>query len=173
MERDILKDFDAIYNIMDASFPDSEMRTYDGQKELLKNKRYYIKTNKSEEGKIQGFLAYWKLSNCTFLEHLAVSESARGKGIGGKLIEDAFKENEGNVFFEVEPATDDFSKKRIKFYQKRGAHLNEFYYEQPSLRPTEDAQRLFIMSYPNPISEEDFKKYKNEIYKNVYNIDTE
>lgn len=163
-------EFDEIYSIMDEAFPGSEMRTYEGQKALLSNKKYYIKMKKDAEGKILGFLAYWKLDNCTFLEHLAVDKSARGRGIGGKLIEEAFAENKNNIFFEVEPATDKISTKRIKFYQKRGAQLNEFYYEQPSLRQNESAQRLLIMSYPNPISEADFLPYKKEIYAHVYGI---
>lgn len=163
-------EFNEIYDIMEDSFPSSEMRTYNGQKDLLKNGRYHIKVKKNEKEKVIGFLAYWKLDNCTFLEHLAVLKSMRGNGIGGKLIEEAFRENKNNIFFEVEPPTDEITAKRIRFYQKRGAYLNEFYYEQPSLRSTEKAQRLLIMSYPKPINELDFIKYKKEIYKHVYNI---
>ena len=149
---------------MESSFPSSEMRTYDGQKLLLNNGLYHINIQTDDKDVIIGFLAYWDLSNCMFLEHLAVDKKARGKGIGGKLIDQVFKESKKNVFFEVEPPVDEISRRRVKFYQKRGAHLNEFYYEQPALRENEKAQHLMIMSYPNSIDENSFNKYKKEIY---------
>ena len=162
--------FDSIYRIMEDSFPSSEMRTYDGQKLLLNNAFYHINVQTDDKDAIIGFLAYWDLSNCVFIEHLAVDKNSRGKGIGGKLIDQIFKESKKDIFFEVEPPADEISCKRVKFYQKKGAHLNEFYYEQPALRKTEKAQRLMIMSYPNPIDKDSFTKYKEEIYEHVYNI---
>lgn len=162
--------FDSIYRIMEDSFPSSEMRTYDGQKLLLNNDFYHINVQTDDNGAVIGFLAYWDLSNCIFIEHLAVDKKSRGKGIGGKLVDQIFKESKKDIFFEVEPPVDEISHRRVKFYQKKGAHLNEFYYEQPALRETERAQRLMIMSYPNPIDGDSFKKYKEEIYEHVYNI---
>ena len=35
-------DFDRIFEIMDSSFPNSEMRTYKEQKKLLDNELYHI-----------------------------------------------------------------------------------------------------------------------------------
>ena len=55
--------FDEIFEIMDESFPNNEMRTYEAQKELLDNDKYNIYVKKNETGSIIGFLAYWKLKN--------------------------------------------------------------------------------------------------------------
>lgn len=162
--------FDSIYRIMEDSFPSSEMRTYDGQKSLLNNDFYHINVQTDDKDAVMGFLAYWDLSNCVFIEHLAVDENSRGKGIGGKLVDQIFKESKKAIFFEVEPPVDEISRRRVKFYEKKGAHLNGFYYEQPALRENEKAQHLMIMSYPNPIDGDSFNKYKEEIYKHVYNV---
>lgn len=163
-------DFDKVFEIMDEAFPNNEMRTYEDQKKLLDNDKYNIYAHYDENNEIIGFLAYWNLNNCVFLEHLAVSKNLRGKGTGAKIILDHIKNSTLPVFLEAEPPITDIAKRRINFYKRLGFHLNEFYYEQPSLRKNENAQRLMIMSYPDAISEEDFIKYKNEIYRDVYGL---
>ncbi len=162
-------DFDAIFKIMDESFPDSEMRTYEGQKKLLENEKYHIHEEFDENGALVGFLAYWKLANCVFFEHLAVSSACRGHGIGKNILLRNMKNAKLPIFLEVEPPETDVAKRRIAFYERLGFHLNDFYYEQPPLRKNQLAQRLLIMSNPKPISAEKFAKYKKEIYTNVYN----
>lgn len=162
--------FDEVYKIMDEAFPDSEMRTYNDQRELLKNEKYHIYEEHDEKGNLVGFLAYWKLDNCTFFEHLAVSSKLRGKGLGKNIILKNIKNVKLPIFFEVELPTTVNAKRRIAFYERLGCHLNNFYYEQPPLRKNEKVQQLLIMSYPNPISDKAFAKYKKEIYTNVYKI---
>ena len=161
--------FDAIFKIMDEAFPDSEMRTYEGQKMLLKNEKYSIHEEFDENGAIVGFLAYWMLDSCVFFEHLAVSSKLRGQGIGKNILLKNIKGAKLPIFLEVEPPETDLAKRRIAFYEKLGFHLSDFYYEQPPLRENQLAQRLLIMSYPEPIAAEKFAKYKKEIYTNVYN----
>lgn len=163
--------FDEIFKIMDESFPNSEIRTYEEQKKLLNNDKYNIYIENDNSGAIVGFLAYWILKNCIFFEHLAVSKNSRGKGIGTKIIEFNLK-NLKNIrefiFLEVEPPISEISKKRINFYKRLGFNLNKFFYEQPSLRKTEKSQHLLIMSYPTLIDEKTFIDYKREIYDNIY-----
>ena len=161
--------FEKIYEIMDASFPDSEMRTYLGQKGLLKNDRYKVFTKKNENNEIVAFISVWNLPSCTFLEHFAVSEQLRGNGIGSKFFSEVIEQCEGIIFLEVEPPVDTITKKRIKFYERFGFILNDFYYTQPPLRQEFGHMELKVMSYPRAFSEDEFSKYKDEIYKYVYN----
>ena len=164
-------DFDRIFEIMDSSFPNSEMRTYKEQKKLLDNELYHINIEVDEENKILGFLAYWDLPSCIFLEHIAVLKEKRNKGIGKKFLNDIINNSRKKIFLEAEPPVCEISKRRINYYKRFGFKLNEFFYEQPSLRESEGAQRLMIMSYPDPVNEEQFLKYKKDIFKNVYKID--
>lgn len=161
--------FDAMFKIMDEAFPDSELRTYEGQKMLLKNEKYHIHEELDENGTLVGFLAYWKLASCVFFEHLAVSLKFRGQGIGKNILLKNIKDARLPIFLEVEPPETELAKRRIAFYERLGFCLNDFYYEQPPLRENQLAQQLLIMSYPEPISAEKFAKYKKEIYTNVYN----
>ncbi len=165
--------FDEIFKIMDESFPNNEMRTYEGQKNLLNNDKYHVSVENNNNGALVGFLAYWILKNCVFFEHLAVSKNFRGKGIGTKIIKNNLKnlkDIKKFIFLEVEPPDSEISKKRINFYKRLGFNLNKFYYEQPPLRKTEKAQHLLIMSYPTLIDEKTFVDYKREIYDNIYGV---
>ncbi len=160
--------FDEIFEIMDEAFPNSEMRTYEEQKKLLDNDKYNIYVKKNESGLVVGFLAYWTLESCTFFEHLAVSKKFRGNGIGKQIILENAENFKKPIFFEIEPPNTEIAKRRIDFYKRLGFKLNNFYYEQPALRKNEKPQQLLIMSYPEPISEQNFVEYKKEIYSNVY-----
>ena len=161
--------FEAIFKIMDEAFPDGEMRTYKGQKKLLENEKYHIHEELDEYGDLVGFLAYWTLDSCVFFEHLAVSSKLRGQGIGKNILLKNIKDARLPIFLEVEPPETELAKRRIAFYERLGFCLNDFYYEQPPLRGNQTAQKLLIMSYPEPIAAEKFAKYKKEIYTNVYN----
>ena len=160
--------FDEIFQIMAEAFPSSEIRTYEGQKKLLENDRYHMDIKYAEDGTIIGFLAYWDLPSCTFFEHLAVAKNFRGQGIGKQIILEKAKNVKMPVFFEVELPNSEIAQRRINFYKRIGFILNDFHYEQPALRPNESPQPLLIMSYPDPIDEQNFIKYKREIYNNVY-----
>lgn len=160
--------FDEIFKIMDESFPNNEIRTYEAQKKLLDNDKYNIYVKKNESDSIIGFLAYWNLKNCTFFEHLAVSKKFRGNGVGKEIILENAKNVKKPIFFEVELPNTDIAQRRINFYKRLGFNLNEFYYEQPALRKNEKPQQMLIMSYPEPIDEQNFVDYKKEIYDNVY-----
>lgn len=159
--------FDEIFKIMDEAFPDSEMRAYECQKRLLQNEKYHI-YEELDDGRLVGFLAYWTLNGCVFFEHLAVSSACRGQGIGKNILLKNIKDIKLPIFLEVEPPETDIAKRRIAFYERLGFCLNDFYYEQPPLRKNQTVQQLLIMSYPAPISTEEFAKYKKEIYTNVY-----
>lgn len=161
--------FDDVFRIMDESFPDNEMRSYHDQKKLLQNKRYQIYKEYDKTGDLIGFLAYWVLDNCVFFEHLAVQEQYRSHGLGKKILLKNLENIDVPVFLEVELPKNDMAKRRISFYERLGFKLNDFFYEQPSLRENEKPQQLLIMSYPEAFLEDAFEKFKKEIYTNVYN----
>lgn len=160
--------FDEIFQIMAEAFPSSEIRTYEGQKKLLENDRYHMDIKYAEDGTIIGFLAYWDLPSCTFFEHLAVAKNFRGRGLYRQLLFENIEKFKKPFIFEVEIPETKKAQQRINFYKRMGLFLNDFHYEQPALRPNESPQPLLIMSYPDPIDEQNFIKYKSEIYNNVY-----
>lgn len=160
------KDFETIYEIMDFSFPNTEMRSKDNQKKLFNNEKYNVVMDENKKG----FIAYWNFDQFIFLEHFAVSFSARGEGHGEKMLKAFMQELKLPSFLEVEPPENEITKRRISFYERMGFKLNDFQYAQPSMRENEPSIELKIMSYKESIPESLFNKYKIKLYNEVYGV---
>jgi hypothetical protein len=155
-------EFDEVYDLMVTSFPSSERRSYEDQKALLEKHNYEIETNRNDNGELLSFMAIWQLNTSHFIEHLAVSPLSRVEGLGGK--------SEKPVLLEVEHPETEIAKKRIQFYERLGFHLNTHDYVQPPIQAGEEPLPLHIMSYPNPISAEEFKIFKDDIFSELYAV---
>lgn len=164
--------FDEIFAIMEASFPTSEIRTYEGQQELLDVPHYRLITEVNAEGKIIAFIACWEFPGFRFVEHIAVDPSIRGGGIGKKLMEEYIRQSGKPVLLEVESPLGEMEQRRIGFYERLGFHLNPYAYVQPPLREENADLPLQIMTYPNPVDEEQFNLYREILYTEVYKVTT-
>lgn len=162
--------FDEIYKIMESSFPTSEFRTYDGQRALLSSPYYRVLAETDPNNKTIAFLASWEFTSFRFVEHFAVDPSLRGGGTGGKLLNKYINQSRIPVRLEVEPPESDFAKRRIGFYERLGFHLNTFEYVQPPLREGQALLPLNIMSYPEPLTEEEFCHFRETVYSEVYKL---
>ncbi|WP_316245760.1 GNAT family N-acetyltransferase [Paenibacillus senegalimassiliensis] len=163
--------FERVYAIMEASFPPSERRTYDGQAELLANAYYRLMTKENQAGQLIAFLAAWEFQEFRFVEHLATEPSARGGGIGKQLMNELLGQADTPVLLEVELPNTEWAQRRIGFYQRLGFYLNEFNYVQPPLQPGEGPVPLKIMSFPHPLSADEFNHAKAVIHREVYRVD--
>ncbi len=165
--------FEEIYSIYKESFPENERRTREGQKKVLENPRYRLRAME-EDGEILAFLGYWNLDSCVFVEHLATTERCRGKGYGKQLVKEVIREAKSPLFLEIEPVTEKkpMTGRRAEFYKRLGFHPNSFLYLQMPLKPLDSPVRLWIMSHGRPVTEEEFKPYKEEIYEKVYGFFT-
>lgn len=164
------KDFDSFFNILDNSFPQNERRDYPSQKALLSVGKYRPFVFK-ENDEVLALMATWEFADFAYVEHLAVDNKLRGKGVGTELIKNYLNKCDKKVFLEVEPPNCETSKKRVSFYEKLGFCFNDFYYLQQPLNPGDSPFRLNIMSYPESIGEKEFDKYKKDIYKDVYGVE--
>lgn len=166
----INKEFDKVFAIMDEAFPPEEFRTYEGQLALLENPYYWLRLERDDQNRLIAFLASWEFEEFRYVEHLAVSRQARGSGIGGSMMQRFLQESVCPVILEVEPPTDDISRRRIGFYQRLGFQLNEFEYMQPPLRKGHGFYPLYVMSYPCSVSMAEFEPMKKTIYREVYGV---
>ncbi|RXZ80568.1 GNAT family N-acetyltransferase [Paenibacillaceae bacterium] len=162
------KKFDEVFRIMEASFPRCERRSYEGQQELLDNPHYRLLTEKDAEGKVIAFLAGWEFANFRFIEHIAVDRAIRGGGLGSKLMNKYCRESDKPVLLEVELPDDEMAQRRIGFYERLGFHLNDFDYIQPPLQAGEPEIPLLIMTSPERITAEQFRTYREVLYREVY-----
>ena len=163
-----LKEFDEVFKIMDNSFPNTEMRTYEGQKKLLLENIYSIDVERNNEDKIIGFIAHWELTDFSYTEHFAVEKNQRGNNIGAKMLNEFCKNQKRPVVLEVEYPEDDFSIRRIGFYERNNFTMNEHKYVQPPTREGNPFVPLKIMSIPRKITENEFKTLNNDLYNIVY-----
>ncbi len=163
---------DAVFELMEQSFPTDEYRNEAEQKALFDKKEYrvYGLTEKDNNEKIVGFIAMWQFDDFAYLENFAVSEHARNGGIGGKMLDELCKALACPVCLEVEPPKSEITRRRIGFYERHGFFLNDYHYIQPALSKGKNSMPLKIMTLGGKVNEAQFEKIKSVLYKNVYNI---
>lgn len=169
-EQLAIEDFDSMFELMTQAFPPSERRSREDAFHLMAHNPCYRVIGSKDESGVSAFLAYWQFDECVFIDHLAVHERLRGKGIGSLLLQSFLKDVKSIVVLEVEPPEDETARKRIRFYERLGFHLNDFPYIQPSMQAGQPEIPLFIMSYPEPVSQSDFEAMRKRIFKNCYKV---
>lgn len=163
------QDFDAVWAIMEESFPVDERRPYEAQKALLTEKEYFKTLVVKGQGEIQSFMTVYELDSLVFLEHFAVSPKYRNWGLGAKMLAELLASADKPVCLEVELPDTDLALRRIGFYERNGFYLNEFPYIQPPLAEGQKEVPLCVMSSGRALNQAEFTKIKQEIYKIVYN----
>ncbi|AWB45209.1 GNAT family N-acetyltransferase [Paenibacillus sp. CAA11] len=164
--------FNEVYKLMECSFPESEIRTLEGQRALLSHPDYQLITRRTaDEGQLVGMMGVWRLGTFRFLEHFAVDPASRGEGTGKQMLQALLQDKPLPVLLEVEPPSGGMTLRRIGFYERLGFHLLPFEYSQPPLRIGQPYLPLCIMSYPAPLTESEFEEYRRIIYREVYQID--
>ncbi|CAN7646085.1 GNAT family N-acetyltransferase [Paenibacillus sp. LjRoot56] len=160
--------FEEVFELMEAAFPVTEIRTYEGQRALLSHPNYSIDVERDAQGQLLGFLASWSFSTFRFVEHIAVGAATRGGGIGKRMLTTYMSSASTPIVLEVEPPTASDATRRIEFYKRCGFHLNLFPYAQPPLREGQLTLPLNIMSYPSPMTEKEFNPCKHILFTEVY-----
>lgn len=121
------------------AFPPEERRDVRSWKNLIANDGTVFRALRivRPEQNFLGFLTYWDLEKFFYVEHFAVSVSARGGGIGGLAL-DLLLATAGHKPFvlEVEPPATEEARRRIAFYERHGFKLSSLPYRQPPYDPT-------------------------------------
>ncbi len=162
-------EFDAVYAILEESFPPDERRPYSLQKQLLDRDDYQILVLRDEDSRsICAIMAVYTLEHFIFLEHFAVHAKCRSQGLGAMLLQELIRRTDKPVCLEAEPPAANLAARRIRFYERNGFFLNPYPYRQPSLAPGQGAVPLQIMSSSGILSWEEFQAVKDTLYRQVY-----
>lgn len=163
------EDFDSVFQIVEASFPKDEYRTYDEQKALLDNSAYevYILRD-SDDHAIKAFIAVWEFDSFAFIEHFAVNPKYRNRGIGSEFLREMVRMLGKMVCLEVEPPDNGIASRRIGFYERNNFFLNKYPYTQPPISAGRSAVPLLIMTYGRYIDRLEFADIKGELFAQVY-----
>ncbi len=167
IEQAGVESFDKIYEIMEYSFPEGELRSREGQRKLFSDGAYRMAVMR-RGGEIGAFIAYWQLEHAVFLEHFAVRKELRGAGLGGNFLDQLLSGFEGMIVLEVEPPLSDIAARRIKFYERHGLVLNGYPYTQPPLKHGGKPQELMIMSRGRALDEAQFERLSRQIHAVAY-----
>lgn len=159
--------FEQVYTLMQTAFPPTERRTYDGQLALFANPYYQMRVQ-TEENTVAAIMAVWEFPAFRFVEHIAVSPSLRGQGLGGQWIDDYVTAASKPVILEVEPPDTQIAARRIGFYQRHGFHACAFPYQQPSMQTGQPSIPLLIMQSGAPLTKLEFAQVRDTLYSEVY-----
>jgi len=161
--------FSDICQLYESAFPPDERRDLERQKALFARSEYRLFAA-VDGGELVGLLSLWEFSDFVFMEHLAVDEKLRGKGIGTFIMNEYMKACGKRILLEVEPPRTRVQKKRVAFYQKLGFVLNPYPYIQPPYGPEKNPVPMFIMSHPAALDESGFSDARRKIHAVVYGL---
>ncbi|OAD45111.1 GNAT family N-acetyltransferase [Polaribacter atrinae] len=161
--------FKEAWRLYEDAFPIEERRFIEDQSLVLENEMYHFEVL-IEKKQFMGFILWWDLDTCRYIDHFATATKHRNKGLG-KLVLNIFIDKEDKpIILEVELPTCKLNERRIKFYEKVGFKLNLHSYKMPPLRKDQSALQLLLMTYPSSISKKDTdlfaQKYHPIIFKN-------
>lgn len=162
------QEFNSAYQLLHQAFPPIEHREEPDQRALLRRPEYTMFVRTDEQGEVDALLAAWEMERVRFVEHFAVRDSLRGKGLGAKILQEYLSSSSKPVVLEVEPPETPIAIRRIEFYRRQGLLLNEYPYEQPPLREGMPNCPLLLMSWPQPLSAQEFQIARQSLYQTVY-----
>ncbi len=162
--------FPQVYEIMEESFPKEERRSYEDQLALLQKDEYRLYGICDSRGELMGFLAVWELPQILFIEHFAVRECYRNRGIGSEALQSLLARYFLHACLEVEMPQNLITERRITFYEGCGFTLNHFPYKQPSLGRGREPVDLKIMTTGGPLTQQGFEALRDLLYKRVYGL---
>lgn len=168
-----IEEFPNVYHLMGLSFPDSEIRSYEGALLLFEKPNYEVLITRDHKGNIGGFIAQWHFEKYLFIEHTAVHPNSRNEGLGTRMLSEYLYHADKPVYIEVEREETQQAKRRVKFYQRLGFFSTPFGYVQPTYKNLYEKVHLNIMTYPYLIKTREFLDFKKEIFLEVYNQRTE
>ncbi|MDO5398505.1 MAG: GNAT family N-acetyltransferase [bacterium] len=162
-----IKDFYRVFDIMEQSFPPDERRPKAEQLALLNNPAHSIYILQTD-GDTAAFITVWQFDSFAFIEHFAVHPDRRCGGTGSFMLSKIIPHLGVRVCLEAEPPLTEIAERRIGFYERNGFTLNKYPYIQPPISKGKAPVPLMIMTTGGGISESEFDKIRDVIYREVY-----
>ena len=123
--------YEAAKQLYESSFPREERRSDPQHRRALADEAFHSLALSDERG-LAAILYYWQHPDFTFIEHLAVCPERRGCGIGHRVLRMAAEQLSPDrpVILEIEPAVDERTRRRLRFYESCGYRRLPDYHEQ-------------------------------------------
>jgi ribosomal protein S18 acetylase RimI-like enzyme len=165
-ENDSLNQLFPLYT---EAFPPEERRDIDQLKYLIENQPKIHFNIIEEAGELCGLFVYWDFDSFRYLEYFAIFPEKRNRKIGKQVLDYMAQHLKGSFIFEVEPAVNEITTKRISYYRRNGYEILEKDYVQPSYRQnSEEGVPLWIMGNLEATQPHLLKEYIQTVKKEVY-----
>lgn len=164
------KNYPFVENLLHASFPETERRDDEGQRNNTDYNSKFSCYLITDEDTLVGMLTLWQLDGFHYAEHLATSPEVRNRGYGKQIMEKVKEIVPDILVLEVEEPEDELSIRRIKFYQRCGLALCNKPYIQPPYRKGGEELPLKLMFYGTDNIDSQFEKIRKNIYREVYGV---
>lgn len=162
-EHFLLKDLTILYM---ESFPPEERRDPNALLDILDDPQMYFNALLLEKACV-GLLIYWKFEGFIYVEHLAIAPGLRGRGIGSGVLQELRKFGDP-VLLEVEIPYDDWSQRRVSFYNQCGFNALPINYFQPPYREGESLLPMMLFSNQIEWQKETLKRNIGIFHDRVY-----
>lgn len=160
------EEYRAARELYSQCFPIHEQREEASQRAIMADGEYYFTQIMSGDRMI-GCILYWETADFIYVEHFFISPALRNLAYGRRTLE--WITGKGKpVILEIDPVTDELTKRRKGFYERAGFHANEFSHVHPPYHAGMGGHRLTLMSYPETISDELYPSWFEEHGRNVY-----
>ena len=158
-----------IKRVYEESFPYDERREFDEIKRFIREKPEFKMTAIYAEETLVGFLSFWEWEHFIYVEYFAVDSKWRGSGYGADALKYFLSRTSKPVVLEVEKPEDDFSRRRIGFYERLGFKLWPGHrYIQPPYSEKKKPLELLLMSYGPLDMDKSFIGVRDLLHTQVY-----
>lgn len=161
------REFPSVHRLMQQAFLLQEHRCFSDAEALLAKSEYEILVCPAQD-EITGFVAHWKFPDFSFVEHFAVSQAARGNGIGSGIMKAYLAQSVLPVILEVEATGGELARRRIGFYRRLGFALSPVGHMQPCLQGDAIDIPLLLMHAPQDVPRTLLDRAQKTIFRTVY-----
>lgn len=162
---------DDIKTLYHESFPEEERRDWCDVVDMInQNHQYYNVNVITIDERFAGFILWWDFESFRYVEHFAIKEEMRGKGIGGRSIQNFVAMRPSSVVLEVElPSVGEMACRRIEFYKRHGFNaMTDIEYVQPPYSPNLPEVPMMLMLAANNNETIGIAEIAKQIHRYVY-----
>lgn len=157
-----------VRTLYESAFPVDERRNFSDVVRLSRqNRAFDIKLIYDKNSPV-GFMTLWTWADWRYIEHFAIDDTCRGRGVGTEVLWHLLHENDTPVVLEVELPCGEWSRKRIGFYIRLGFVLHaDFPYIQPAYEIGRNSLPMHLMTW-GADGTFDLNAVVRRLYREVY-----
>lgn len=136
-----------LWALYERAFPREERRSWEQHCRAMEEESVFRCLSLSDDGEVVGLMFCWELTGCLFIEHFAIDESKRGRGLGQaalRLLQQECK----LIILEIELPEDEVTCRRLRFYRAAGFVLLPYEHVQRPFHADTSALSMKLLSWP-------------------------